>query len=210
MIEQPSNPVTSTTVRRVAARLGLQVSRVRATRPADADSLGNGNWHVWTGDGHRFILRRYHTLRTEQDLSYESQVMAPGSARLVGAGHSRRTGCPRRAALGCDPVRRGPPTPDRDARHREQRGSILARLHGDLRDLELGQRPWFYRGCELDLVGAFQDWDAGVLALQAQRPDLAEWATAAMAKAKERDRLRSHSSRQPRLGVRACPDAPIA
>jgi Ser/Thr protein kinase RdoA (MazF antagonist) len=110
MIEQPSNPVTSTTVRRVAARSGLQVSRVRATRPADADSLGNGNWHVWTGDGHRFILRRYHTLRTEQDLSYESQVLRHLAARGWSAG------CPRRAALGCDPVRRGPPTPDRDAR----------------------------------------------------------------------------------------------
>jgi Ser/Thr protein kinase RdoA (MazF antagonist) len=81
MDEQPSNPVTSTTVRRVAAQLGLQVSRVRATRSADADSLGNGNWHVWTVERHRFVLRRYHTLRTERDLSYESQVLRHLAAR---------------------------------------------------------------------------------------------------------------------------------
>jgi homoserine kinase type II len=31
----------------------------------------------------------------------------------------------------------------------------------------------------------FQDWDAGVLALQAERPDLGEWATAAMANARQ-------------------------
>src|SRR3954447_24915705 len=81
MVEHPSNTVTGTTVRRVAAQLGLEVSRVRATRPADADSLGNGNWHVWTVDGHRFVVRRYHTLRTEQDLSYETQVLQHLAAR---------------------------------------------------------------------------------------------------------------------------------
>ena len=35
--------------------------------PAVPSAVGNGNWHVWTVDGHRFVLRRYHTLRTEQD-----------------------------------------------------------------------------------------------------------------------------------------------
>jgi homoserine kinase type II len=178
--------VTSTAVRRVAAQLGLQVSRVRSTRPGDADSLGNGNWHVWTGDGHRLVLRRYHTLRTEQDLSYESQVLrhlaargwsvpAPAAGPLA---HGGRLWAATRYVA-------GRPRQTETPAHREQRGSILARLHGDLRDLELGQRPWFYRGCELDLMGAFQEWDAGVLALQAERADLAEWATAAMANAKQ-------------------------
>lgn len=66
----------------------------------------------------------------------------------------------------------------------EERGSVLARLHSDLRDLELREREGFFQGCDLEAMGTFQDWDPGVVALRAERPDLADWAESAMAAAK--------------------------
>jgi homoserine kinase type II len=61
---------------------------------------------------------------------------------------------------------------------------VLARLHEDLSDLELGRRPGFYQACDLDAMGAFQGWDLGVDALRELRPDLADWAVRAMNDAK--------------------------
>jgi hypothetical protein len=42
-------------------------------------------------------------------------------------------------------------------------------------------RQGFFQACDLEAMGAFQDWDPGVVALRAERPDLASWAEAAMA-----------------------------
>jgi hypothetical protein len=96
----------------------------------------------------------------------------------------------------------GPPVAPRFVLRRYHR-----RLHGDLRDLDLGQRPCFYRGCELELMGAFQDWDAGVLALQAERPDLGEWATSAMANARQ-EVADKELTTLPAVVVHGVPDQP--
>jgi hypothetical protein len=66
--------ITSDTVYAVAAELGFLVERFETTRAGDADSLGNGNWLVWQGE-HTYVLRRYHVLRTEEDLAYESDIL---------------------------------------------------------------------------------------------------------------------------------------
>ncbi|MFI5708941.1 phosphotransferase [Kribbella sp. NPDC051620] len=47
------------------------------------------------------------------------------------------------------------------------------------------QRQGFFQACDLEAMGAFQDWDRGVVALRAERPDLADWAEAAMAEAEQ-------------------------
>jgi homoserine kinase type II len=60
---------------------------------------------------------------------------------------------------------------------------VLARLHEDLRDLDVGQRQWFFEACDLEAMGAFQDWDPGVDALRRQRPELAARCERAMERA---------------------------
>jgi hypothetical protein len=69
--------ITSDTVYAVAAELGFLVERFETTRAGDADSLGNGNWLVWQAE-HTYVLRRYHVLRTEEDLAYESDALGLG------------------------------------------------------------------------------------------------------------------------------------
>jgi Ser/Thr protein kinase RdoA (MazF antagonist) len=49
----------------VANALGFDSVRLEPTRTGDEDSVGNGNWHLWTAAGEHHILRRYHVLRTE-------------------------------------------------------------------------------------------------------------------------------------------------
>ncbi len=62
-------------LRDIADGLGLVVERFEATRSTDAESVGNGNWLAWTTAGECIVVRRYHVLRTEGDLSYESAVL---------------------------------------------------------------------------------------------------------------------------------------
>jgi Ser/Thr protein kinase RdoA (MazF antagonist) len=174
------------TLREVTAQLGLAIESFEATRATDAESVGNGNWIGRTAAGERLVLRRYHVLHTEADLAYESAVLR----HLTGKGWSVPTPL-------AGPIRYdgrlwaatrfvpGKPHAAETAGQVEERGSILARLHADLRELEPGQRQGFFQGCDLPAMAAFQDWDSGVAALRAERPDLADWAEAAMAAARQ-------------------------
>jgi Ser/Thr protein kinase RdoA (MazF antagonist) len=67
---------------------------------------------------------------------------------------------------------------------RTERGVVLAGLHADLRELELGQRPNPFQGCDLDNMADFQDWEPGLAGLREVRPDLANWSAEAMVQAK--------------------------
>ncbi|WP_327633312.1 phosphotransferase [Kribbella sp. NBC_00482] len=170
----------------VVRALGLEVTRLEPTRPGDEDSVRNGNWHLWTSDGEHHILRRYHVLRTEEDLTYEDQVLD----HLTG-----RSWCvPARVA---GPIQYdgrlwavtrfvpGQPHQDETAAQQAERGEVLARLHADLSDLDVGTRAGFFQAADLDAMGEFQGWDRGVDLLREQRPDLANRAEQAMDGAKE-------------------------
>jgi len=65
----------------LTAAPGCEVARLEPTRVGDDESVGNGNWHLWTTDGEHHILRRYHVLRTEEDLAYETTVLDHLTAR---------------------------------------------------------------------------------------------------------------------------------
>jgi Ser/Thr protein kinase RdoA (MazF antagonist) len=176
-------PLPSATL---TAALGLDTARVEATRPGDDDSVGNGNWHVWTAGGEHHILRRYHVLRTEEDLAYETEVLD----HLI-----RRGWCVPAQVAG--PVwydgrlwavtRFVPGEPHREEtpRQRAERGEMLARLHADLQPLDLGPRPRFFAAADLTAMGEFQGWAPGVEALRKERPDLADRAERAMDHGKE-------------------------
>ncbi|WP_328321336.1 phosphotransferase [Kribbella sp. NBC_00382] len=174
------------TLRDVTARLELTFESFEETRPADADSVGNGNWLGHTPTGQCLVLRRYHVLRTEADLAYESAVLHHLTAKgwtvptpVAGpVWHDGRLWAATRFVP-------GKPHAAETAEQVEKRGSVLARLHADLRELELGQRHGFFQGCDLEAMGAFQDWDPGVVALRTERGDLADWAEAAMAEVKQ-------------------------
>ncbi|GAA1118512.1 hypothetical protein GCM10009630_15310 [Kribbella jejuensis] len=72
---------------------GLEVDRMEATRPGDDESPGNGNWHLWTADGEHHILRRYHVLRTEADLIFETRVLDHLTAQGSSRGRIAGSGC---------------------------------------------------------------------------------------------------------------------
>ncbi|MFG1905358.1 phosphotransferase enzyme family protein [Kribbella sp. NPDC048928] len=170
----------------VAQLFGLDVDRLEPTRPGDAESDGNGNWHLWTRTGEHFVLRRYHLLHTESDLAFEAKVLD----HLAGRGWVV-------PALVAPPIRHdgrlwsvtrfvpGKPHETETAAQRGERGEILARLHAELRGLELGEREGFFRTADLDAMGEFQQWDRGIELLRERRPDLAEVAARAMGHAKE-------------------------
>ncbi|MDX2968657.1 phosphotransferase enzyme family protein [Kribbella solani] len=165
---------------------GLDVDRLEPTRPGDDQSVGNGNWHLWTRGGEHFILRRYHLLHTDVDLRFERAVLDHLAARgwcvpVVVAGPVEYDG--RLWAV----TRFVPGQPHRDETvgQRRERGAILARLHGDLPELDLGTRPGFFPAADLDAMGAFQSWDRGIELLGERRPDLADRSVRAMAYAKD-------------------------
>lgn len=172
------------TLRDVTEQLGLTVERFEETRANDAESVGNGNWLGWTAAGECLVIRRYHVLRTEGDLAYESAVLrhltANGWTVPTPVAGPIRYDDRLWAATRFVP---GKPHATEAAGQIEERGSILARLHADLRELDLGQRQGFFQGCDLEAMSAFQDWDPGVVALRTERADLADWAEAAMAEA---------------------------
>ena len=170
----------------VVRALGLEVTRLEPTRPGDEDSVRNGNWHLWTSDGKHHILRRYHVLRTEEDLTYEDQVLDHLTVR--GWCVPARVAGPIQYDGRLWAVTRfvpGQPHQDETAAQQAERGEVLARLHADLRDLDLGTRPGFFQAADLDAMGEFQGWDRGVDLLRDQRPDLADRAAQAMDGAKE-------------------------
>ncbi|WP_165547218.1 phosphotransferase enzyme family protein [Kribbella sindirgiensis] len=163
--------------------MGLEPVRLEPTRLGDEDSVRNGNWHLWTGDGDRHILRRYHLLRTEEDLTYETQVLDHLTAR--GWCVPARIAGPVRYDGRLWAVTRfvpGQPHKDETAAQQAERGEVLARLHADLSGLDLGARPGFFQAADLDAMGELQGWDRGVELL---RPDLADRAEQAMDGAKE-------------------------
>ncbi|WP_410788387.1 phosphotransferase enzyme family protein [Kribbella sp. C-35] len=170
----------------VVHALGLEATRLEPTRPGDEDSVRNGNWHLWTTNGEHRILRRYHLLRTEEDLTYETRVLDHLTARgwCVPAQIAGPIQYDERlwAATRFVP---GQPHQDETAAQQSERGEVLARLHADLSDLELGSRPGFFQAADLDAMAEFQGWDRGVDLLRAQRPDLADRAAHAMDGAKE-------------------------
>ncbi|WP_350277599.1 phosphotransferase [Kribbella sp. HUAS MG21] len=170
----------------VLAALGVEADRLEPTRAEDEASFGNGNWHLWTPNGEHHILRRYHVLHTEANLAYEARVLEHVAARGW-----------------CVPVQVVPPVrydghlwavtrfvpgrPHREetAAQRAERGALLARLHADLRGLDLGPREGFFQAADLDAMGEFQGWDRGVELLREQRPELADRSERAMQRAKE-------------------------
>jgi Ser/Thr protein kinase RdoA (MazF antagonist) len=170
----------------VVAALGLDAERLEPTRPGDDESAGNGNWHLWTRDGERHILRRYHVLRIESDLAYETKVLDHLTAR--GWCVPAKVAGPIRYDDRLWAITQyvpGQPHKVETAAQQGERGELLARLHADLRDLELGARPGFFQAADLDAMGEFQSWDRGVDLLRKQRPDLADRAVQAMSEAKE-------------------------
>ncbi|MGW5191398.1 phosphotransferase enzyme family protein [Kribbella sp. NPDC004138] len=165
---------------------GLDTARLEPTRPGDADSIGNGNWHLWTRDGEHHILRRYHVLRTESDLTFEAQVLDHLTAR--GWSVPAQLGPPVRFEDRLWAVTRyvpGRPHQDETAAQRAERGELLARLHADLAGLDLGRREGFFQAADLDAMGEFQDWARGVELLRGQHPSLADRASRAMDRAKQ-------------------------
>ncbi|MBB5833641.1 phosphotransferase enzyme family protein [Kribbella italica] len=172
----------------VAALLGLPVEKLEEVQRADPADPGNGVWFLWTGGGECVVLRRYHVLRTKLDLLFEAKVLAHLTCRgwevpSTVAGpieYADRLWAATRFVPG--QARR-----KETVAQRGERGAVLAQLHADLRDLEidLPQREGFFQGCDLVAMGNFQDWDPGVLALRELRPDLADWADAAMARGRE-------------------------
>jgi homoserine kinase type II len=169
----------------VAQLFGLDVDRLEPTRSGDAESDGNGNWHLWTRGGEHLVLRRYHLLHTESDLAFEAQVLD----HLAGRGWVV-------PALVAPPIRYdgrlwsvtrfvpGKPHENETRVQRAERGAILARLHAALGGLELGERERFFRTADLDAMGEFQQWDRGIELLRERRPDLVEEALRAMGHAK--------------------------
>lgn len=113
----------------IAQLFGLDVDRLEPTRPGDAESDGNGNWHLWTRAGDHLVLRRYHVLHTEPDLAYEAKVLDHLAARGWTV-----------PSLVARPVRYdgrlwsvtrfvpGKPHENETASQRGERGEILARL----------------------------------------------------------------------------------
>ena len=144
----------------VAALLGLSVGKLEEIQRTDPADPGNGVWVLWTGAGERVVLRRYHVLRTELDLLFEAKVLAHLTDRgwdvpSTVAGpieYGERLWAATRFVPG--QARRNE-TPAQ----RAERGVVLARLHADLRDLEidLPQREGFFQGCDLEAMGSFQD-----------------------------------------------------
>lgn len=170
----------------VTEALGMEPTRLEPTRPGDEDSVGNGNWHLWTSDGEHHVLRRYHVLRTEEDLTYETQVLDHLTAR--GWCVPARIAGPIQYDGRLWAVTRfvpGQPHQDETAAQQTERGEVLARLHADLNDLDLGARPGFSQAADLEAMGKLQGWDRGVELLREQRPDLADRAVRAMDGAKE-------------------------
>lgn len=177
----------------VAAQLGLQVETLETIQGSDPADPANGVWIGRTRDGEQVVLRRYHVLHTEAGLRYEAEVLAHLAARgwnvptthagpiryeeQIGHGGERFWAVTRFVA--------GHPRRAETPEQRAERGRVLARLHADLRGLELGAREGFFQGCDLVAMGDFQDWDPGVAALRELRPDLADWADAAMAAGQE-------------------------
>jgi Ser/Thr protein kinase RdoA (MazF antagonist) len=148
--------------------------------------LGNGNWHLWTGGGEHHILRRYHVLRTEEDLEFETAVLDHLTdrgwcvpAKVAGpVWYEDRLWAVTRFVP-------GKPHPGETPEQRAERGAVLARLHEELQDLEPGpRRPGFFQAADLDAMGEFQGWDTGIEALRQQRVDLADRAERAMEWAK--------------------------
>lgn len=170
----------------VTEALGIDAVRLEPTRPGDDESAANGNWHLWTRDGEHHILRRYHVLRTELDLAYETKVLDHLTSRgwCVPAKVAGPVLYDDRwwAVTQFVP---GRPHQEETPAQQGERGELLARLHADLRDLDLGPRPGFFQAADLDAMGEFQSWDRGVELLRQQRPDLADRAVQAMSQAKE-------------------------
>jgi homoserine kinase type II len=182
----PDNDRMLSDLQDIADQLDLKIVRFEETRATDAESLGNGNWLAWTDSGECVVLRRYHQLHTEESLAYESVVLnhltAKGWSVPTPVAGPIRYGERLWAATRFVP---GKPLAAETPEQIEERGNLLARLHADVNDLELGPRQGFFIACDLDAMSSFQDWDPGVTALRAERPDLAAWAEAAMIEAKE-------------------------
>ncbi|MEU8224247.1 phosphotransferase [Kribbella sp. NPDC048915] len=165
--------------------LGVDVVRWEPTRAGDEVSAANGNWHVWTSDG-RYVLRRYHVLKTPASLDYEARVLAHVASRgwCVPAPLTAPVEFGGRlwAVTRFVP---GQPHQQETCAHQRERGVLLARLHADLRELELGERPGFWPAADLGAMGEFQDWDRGVERLGVRRPGLADRCARAMGAAQE-------------------------
>ncbi|WP_328998190.1 phosphotransferase [Kribbella sp. NBC_00709] len=170
----------------VTEALGIDAVRLEPTRPGDDESAANGNWHLWTRDGEHHILRRYHVLRTEPDLAFETKVLEHLTAR--GWCVPAKVAGPVRYDERWWAVTRfvpGRPHKEETAAQQGERGELLARLHADLRGLDLGPRPGFFQAADLDAMGEFQSWDRGIELLRRRHPELAGRAERAMEAAKQ-------------------------
>ncbi|GAA1678384.1 phosphotransferase [Kribbella yunnanensis] len=169
----------------ISSTFDLDINRIEPTRAGDDSSPGNGNWHVWTSAGDHHILRRHHVLHTGDSLAYETKVLDHLTDR--GWCVPQRIAGPIQYDGRLWSVTRfvpGGPHSAETADQRTERGSVLARLHDELRGLDLGTRPTFYEACDLGGMGSFQGWDAGLAAMQSVRPDLADRSEELMDRAK--------------------------
>lgn len=129
--------------------------------------------------GKRCVLRRYHLRATREDLHYEHAVLkhlaavgwvVPEALSPLVRYEDRRY-CLTRFVAGRARV-------SETTKERRQRGADLARLHLALRPIaaRLGQRRGWRAQHTSTNVHADVDWDAGVDALSAVHPELADWA----------------------------------
>jgi Ser/Thr protein kinase RdoA (MazF antagonist) len=163
----------------VLDRLGLRRHRVVALRDVP---LGNGNWLVAMAGGQRFVLRRYYTRATREDLAYEHSVLS----HLAAVGWAVPTAASEpvfwRDCWYC--LTRyvpGEAVTAEDASQRSRRGRDLGRLHLALRGLDerIGQRPGWRPQHTAVTVRTANDWEECVRGLASVSPRLASWAQAA-------------------------------
>jgi Ser/Thr protein kinase RdoA (MazF antagonist) len=109
------------------------------------EAKANTHWKI-EGTGDDFILRRYRAGQTARSIDYEFAVLR----------HLQRKGWPVAtpvggvvwhddAAFALFPCLPGQALRHGDPARRRQRGRILAHIHRDLRDVELGQREGWLR-----------------------------------------------------------------
>ena len=177
--------VVSELLAEVLATLGLWPAEITVMQEGP---YGNCCWLVEPPSAEPVVLRRYHDAATPEDLAYEHAVMkhlaADGWVVPDPVGEliwfDRWWWVPTRLVPG-EAIR------EETIEQRRRRGRSLARLHQSLRACShLGQRPGWRAQHTATSIHENIDWDANLGAFATDHPDLAEWAAAAAAAARQR------------------------
>jgi Ser/Thr protein kinase RdoA (MazF antagonist) len=146
---------------------------------------GNANWLI-SGDSGLLVLRRHHGEATLAGLAWEHAVLR----HLAAAGWAVPEPVGELAEhqghwYGLTRHVPGQPVRPEGRGEQVQRGQVLARLHLALRELgeRIGPRPGWQPQHRHTTVLTGLDWNESVLALAAASPRLAQWASAAAARA---------------------------